>query len=94
MKNYTVKRGDTLYGISKQFDVPVETIKKVNNLTSNTITVGQVLSIPTNTNTATYTVKAGDTLYKIANQYSTTVQELIELNNLSSNILNIIGVVI
>lgn len=89
MKNYTVKRGDTLYGISKQFDVPVETIKKVNNLTSNTITVGQVLSIPTNTNTATYTVKAGDTLYKIANQYNTTVQELIELNNLSSNILNI-----
>lgn len=89
MKNYTVKRGDTLYGISKQFDVPVETIKKVNNLTSNTITVGQVLSIPTNTTTATYTVKAGDTLYKIANQYNTTVQELIELNNLSSNILNI-----
>lgn len=89
MKNYTVKRGDTLYGISKQFDVPVETIKKVNNLTSNTITVGQVLSIPTNTTTAIYTVKAGDTLYKIANQYNTTVQELIELNNLSSNILNI-----
>ena len=89
MKNYTVKRGDTLYGISKQFDVPVETIKRVNNLTSNTITVGQVLSIPTNTTTATYTVKAGDTLYKIANQYNTTVQELIELNNLSSNILNI-----
>lgn len=89
MKNYTVTRGDTLYGISKQFDVPVETIKRVNNLTSNTITVGQVLSIPTNTTTATYTVKAGDTLYKIANQYNTTVQELIELNNLSSNILNI-----
>lgn len=89
MKNYTVTRGDTLYGISKQFDVPVETIKRVNNLTSNTITVGQVLSIPTNTNTATYTVKAGDTLYKIANQYNTTVQELIELNNLSSNILSI-----
>ena len=89
MKNYTVTRGDTLYGISKQFDVPVETIKRVNNLTSNTITVGQVLSIPTNTTTATYTVKAGDTLYKIANQYNTTVQELIELNNLSSNILSI-----
>ena len=65
MKNYTVTRGDTLYGISKQFDVPVETIKRVNNLTSNTITVGQVLSIPTNTTTATYTVKAGDTLYKL-----------------------------
>ena len=89
MRNYTVKRGDTLYGISKQFDVAVETIKRVNNLTSNTITVGQVLSIPTNTTTATYTVKAGDTLYKIANQYNTTVQELIELNNLSSNILSI-----
>lgn len=63
MQTYIVSKGDTLYGISKQFDVPVETLKRVNNLTSNTITVGQTLQIPTNQTTATYTVKAGDTLF-------------------------------
>jgi len=82
MQTYIVQRGDTLYGISKQFDVPVETIKRVNNLTSNNISVNQELKIPTSQNTIIYTVKKGDTLYKIANQYNTTVAELIELNNL------------
>ncbi len=89
MRNYTVKKGDTLYGISKQFDVAVETIKRVNNLTNNTLSVGQILRIPTNLTTTTYTVKAGDTLYKIASLYNTTVNELIDLNKLSSNVLSI-----
>ncbi len=89
MKNYTVQKGDTLYGISKQFDVPIETIKRLNNLTSNTISIGQKLQIPTTQNTTIYTVKSGDTLYKIANLYNTSVKELIELNNLSSTSLSI-----
>ena len=89
MKSYTVQKGDTLYGISKQFQVPVETIKRVNNLTTNTITVGQVLQIPSSQSTTTYTVKSKDTLYKIANQYNTTVNELMELNNLTTTILSI-----
>ena len=89
MKSYTVQKGDTLYGISRQFQVPVETIKRVNNLTTNTITVGQVLQIPSSQSTTTYTVKSKDTLYKIANQYNTTVNELMELNNLTTTILSI-----
>lgn len=89
MKNYTVQKGDTLYGISKQFDVPIETIKRLNNLTSNTISIGQKLQIPTTQTTTIYTVKSGDTLYKIANLYNTSVKELIELNNLSSTSLSI-----
>ena len=89
MRNYTVQKGDTLYGISKQFGIPVETIKRVNSLTSNTINVGQTLQIPTTQSTTTYTVKSGDTLYKIATQYNTTINELIELNNLSTTILSV-----
>ena len=89
MKIYKVQKGDTLYGISKQFDVPVETIKRVNNLSNDRISVGQQLQIPTTTTTTTYTVVKGDTLYKIANQYNTTVNELIELNNLTSTALSI-----
>lgn len=88
MQTYTVQKGDTLYGISKQFGVPVETIKRQNNLTTNTITVGQKLQIPT-LQTTIYTVKNGDTLYQIAKRYNTTVDELIALNNLTTTVLSI-----
>lgn len=89
MQTYTVQRGDTLYGISKQFGVPIETIKKTNNLASDTLMIGQVLRIPTTVTTTSYTVKKGDSLYLIAQKYNSTVQELKEINNLTSNNLSI-----
>lgn len=87
---YTVKKGDTLYGIAKQYDTSVDEIKKLNNLTSNTLSIGESLLIPTmNVVTDTYVVKRGDTLYGIAKQYNTTIDELKKLNNLTSNNLSI-----
>lgn len=89
MQTYLVQKGDTLYGISRHFQVPIETIKKENNLKTNTISVGQELKIPSSQTVTTYTVKKNDTLYKIANQYNTTVAELIELNQLKTTSLSI-----
>lgn len=92
MKTYIVKPGDTLYGISKQFGVPVNDIKELNNLSTNNIYIGQSLRIPNldnNTSTITYTVKKGDSLYSIASRYGTTVDKIKKLNNLSSNSLSI-----
>ena len=43
---YTVESGDTLYGIAKRFNTTVDKIKELNNLSSNTIIVGQRLLIP------------------------------------------------
>ena len=43
---YTVKRGDTLWSIAKDFEVSVDDIKNANNLTTNLLTVGQNLIIP------------------------------------------------
>ncbi|MGB1451312.1 MAG: glucosaminidase domain-containing protein, partial [Marinirhabdus sp.] len=40
---YIVQKGDTLYAISKHFNIPVEALKKHNNLKNNTIAVGQLL---------------------------------------------------
>ena len=42
---YTVKKGDTLYAISKKFGVAVDFIKKLNNLKDNTISIGQKLLV-------------------------------------------------
>ena len=43
IESYTVKRGDTLYSISRRFNITVDTLKEYNGLTSNTISIGQVL---------------------------------------------------
>lgn len=94
MQTYTVKKGDTLYGISNQFGVSVVDLKNLNNLKDNNLKIGQVLKISQSSgtnpdSTVNYIVKKGDSLYSIARVYKTTVQEIQKLNNLKSNALSI-----
>ncbi len=42
---YTVQSGDTLYAISQKFNASVDKIKLINNLTSNSLNVGQIIKI-------------------------------------------------
>jgi len=42
---YIVQKGDTLYSISKRFNITVEILKENNNLNSNNIAVGQELNV-------------------------------------------------
>ena len=42
---YVVKKGDTLYSISKRYNLKVEELKAYNNLKDNTIAIGQVLKV-------------------------------------------------
>lgn len=90
-ENYTVKSGDTLYSIANKYGTSVATLKSLNNLTSDTLRIGQILKIPTTagTNYITYIVKNGDTLYGIAKRYNTSVDILKNFNNLISNALKI-----
>jgi len=95
---YIIKSGDTLYSIAKKFNTTPDEIKQINNLTNNSLNIGQKLKIPeskkeTITNPTeqsnTYIVKKGDSLYQIANKYNTTVDTLKKINNLTSTILSI-----
>ena len=42
---YEVQKGDTLYSISKKYNIPVEELKRQNNLLDNAISVGQTILI-------------------------------------------------
>lgn len=86
---YTVKSGDNLYTISRIYNISVDDLKKANNLTTNILSIGQTLLIPTPSKTTIYTVKSGDSLYSIARTYNTTVAELKKRNNLTTNTLTI-----
>src|SRR5699024_3567646 len=96
---YTVKSGDTLSHISRTYNMSVAELKKLNNLSSDTIYIGQKLKVkagsttpapaPTTPNGSIYTVKSGDTLSHISRTYNMSVFELKKLNNLSSDTIYI-----
>lgn len=98
---YIVQRGDSLWTIANKNNITVDELKKTNNLTDNTLTIGQVLIIPSSNNQTppsednnvgyetTYIVKRGDSLWSIANNYGITVNQLKEANNISNNMLTI-----
>lgn len=90
---YTVKKGDTLYSISKNQNIPIDTIIKLNNLTSSNLEIGQQLKLKSDSNNSSnknqYIVQRGDTLYSLALKYNTTVDKLRNLNNLNTNTLTI-----
>lgn len=92
VNTYTVKKGDNLYSIARTYGTTVDKLKDINNLTSNNLSIGQVLKLPSSDTTkdnVVYTVKKGDSLYSIAREYGTTVDALKKLNNITSNTLSI-----
>lgn len=87
---YTVTSGDTLYSIARKLNTTVSKIKELNDLTSDNLSVGMTLRVPsTLTNYQKYTIEKGDSLYSISKKFNTTVDALKTLNNITSNILSI-----
>ena len=87
---YVVKKGDTLYGISNQYGVSVTELANLNNVTAETLQIGQNLIIPSKSginpdNMFLYTVKKGDSLYSIAMKYDIDVNSIKNLNYLTSD---------
>ena len=85
---YKVKRGDTLYSIARNYNMRVDTLKKLNNLKKNPklkkgmeLTVlGKPKTIAKRKKVRKYAVRRGDTLWSIARRYGLTVAQLKLLN--------------
>lgn len=75
--DYTVMPNDSLFKISQLFGVPIDTLKRDNYLTSDTILSGQILYVPS----LIYTVKSGDTLYLISKNYQISLTALRQANH-------------
>lgn len=75
--DYRVQRGDTISTIAQKFGISGDTIKWENNLTSDSLTVGDDLRILPVTG-VNVKVQPGDTVYTIAKRYNTNPQQIVD----------------
>ncbi|SMO41403.1 ABC-type branched-chain amino acid transport system, substrate-binding protein [Saccharicrinis carchari] len=95
---HTVQKGQTLYYLSKKYEIPIDSIKKYNAGLDKELLVGAILKIPAQQpvsakenkdfNFIYHQVNPKETLYGIAKQYQTRVDSLLKYNKaLQSGIL-------
>lgn len=92
---------ETLFSISKLYDVSMEDLKVWNSLSSNSLTVGQELIVKKGAaatqkpaevkagSSGRHTVAEKETLYAISRQYGVSVDDLKKWNSLTGNELHV-----
>ncbi|MFC5450826.1 glycoside hydrolase family 18 protein [Paenibacillus aestuarii] len=84
MQIHVVQKGQTLYRISQEYGLPVDTIAAANEIDpSQTLVIGQALVIPIVG--SYYWVRPGESLYQIARKLGVDLQTLISVNGLRPN---------
>ena len=98
--SYVVRKGDTLWGISRRFGTSVNAIAGANNLNPNSVINpgknlvipsgnGRVYSSSANSGGNTYVVKKGDSYFSIGKQFGISSQKLMAYNGAKSSLLKI-----
>jgi len=93
---HKVTKGDTLWSISKQYNLSLQSLYDLNNIKDkDALSIGQVIKISKDNllaaDSTMYIVKKGDTLWTIAQQYNLTVNSILANNNISNSELISIG---
>lgn len=82
---HTVKRGETVYSISKQYNIPLDSIYAIYPSTKYGLKAGETLTFPQTVSKTSgkyiyYKIKPGDTLYALAKSNKTSVEDLLDAN--------------
>jgi len=86
-ETHILRKGETLYSVSKKYNVPLDVIIDYNNINNvHTITSGTEITIP-----SIYKVKKGDTLYSIAAKNDIDLEKLLKANGLSDTAVINVG---
>jgi lipoprotein NlpD len=89
-ESYELKRGETLYRVSKKVDIPVRVLQEYNGIENpQTLPEGTRIRIP-----AQYRVKKGDTLYSISRAYQVDLGALMRLNGITDSTSLSVGAVL
>jgi len=97
VKIHTIAAGETLWSISRLYEVSMDDLLRWNELPDpNAISIGQNLLVKPPIEEAsagktivTHVVQPGETVYAISRKYGMTVDEVVDLNGLSSYDLNV-----
>src|SRR6056297_3845390 len=85
-QTHTVEQGETLFSISRTYDVTVGDLRRWNRLQSDALSPGQEILVgpPRNDDSIIHTVEPGQTLFAISKLYDVTIAEIQSWNNLES----------
>jgi LysM repeat protein len=86
---HIVRHGETLFSISKLYNISVNDLKAINVLENNNIKIDQRLTVVpiknsennSGSNSIYYTVEKGETLFSISRKFNVSVTNLKELNS-------------
>lgn len=96
VKIHTIAAGETLWSISRLYEVTMDDLLRWNELPEpNAISIGQNIQVKAPIEEASagksiinHTVQPGETVYAISRKYGMTVDEVVDLNNLKGFDLN------
>ena len=84
---YIVKKGDTLYAIARKYNLTVDELKELNNLTTNNLNIGQRLKVKKEeTSPNYYTVQSGDKIFMGNNEYMRIKIDFFKCNNFKNKV--------
>lgn len=89
-QTHTVQQGETLFSISRMYDVSVGDLRRWNRLSSDSLSQGQELLVgpPQNDDSIIHTVEPRETLFAISRQYGVTIAEIQSWNDLEGTQLS------